>query len=214
MGKKEDLRFTLNRLYNCRDLEISNLWQRSVFLSVFLILCFTAYGYLALELVNKLVGPKKIISDDLLLLSTICLFITVVGTTFSLVWILMAKGSKAWYEVYETAIHKFENAHYKKLKLPYDNIMGNMGLESRKKNENIFSTKSGSYSTSRINIAIGQITLVLWIILSIIHLIFNFYYCEIFDKYFWFNIALTIIDILILYFIVISEYLKSSFLKD
>ncbi|WP_300232445.1 hypothetical protein [uncultured Alistipes sp.] len=31
-------------LWRCRDFELSHLWQRSIFLSAFLILCFTGYG--------------------------------------------------------------------------------------------------------------------------------------------------------------------------
>ena len=31
-------------LWRCRDFELSHLWQRSIFLSAFLILCFTVYG--------------------------------------------------------------------------------------------------------------------------------------------------------------------------
>lgn len=42
----ESLRRTLDRMYSCRDLEISNLWQRSIFLGTFLVLCFTGYGVL------------------------------------------------------------------------------------------------------------------------------------------------------------------------
>ena len=32
------------KLWRCRDFELSHLWQRSIFLSAFLILCFTGYG--------------------------------------------------------------------------------------------------------------------------------------------------------------------------
>ena len=31
-------------LWRCRDFVLSHLWQRSTFLSAFLILCFTGYG--------------------------------------------------------------------------------------------------------------------------------------------------------------------------
>lgn len=38
------LRDLYEQYWRCRDFEIKNLWQRSVFLGAFLILCFTGYG--------------------------------------------------------------------------------------------------------------------------------------------------------------------------
>lgn len=49
---RKELKDVLDRLYKCRDLEISNLWQRSIFLSVFMVLCFSGYGYLLLQIIN------------------------------------------------------------------------------------------------------------------------------------------------------------------
>lgn len=207
---KEDLQRTLNRLYECRNLEISNLWQRSVFLSVFLILCFTAYGYLALEL--KTTYDENTQDQQLLLTSTICLFVCFVGTAFSVVWILMSKGSKGWYEVYERAIYKFEQKHYLALDLPKKNRMGNMKLKY--KNDSILSTAAGSYSPSRINVAIGQISLVVWISLTISHAIFNFTISAKVNSITFNGITLSILLVgtgLILYLIK-SRYLKSGFL--
>jgi len=163
---KHDLRYTLDRLYECRNLEISNLWQRSVFLSVFLILCFTAYGYLIPEL-GSILGDNDI--DAILYLNSIALFLAVIGALFSVVWILMTKSSKGWYEVYETAIHNFENTYFLKLKLPNAYIMGNMLLKNENKSKNIFSTKAGPYSPSRLNIIIGQISLLIWGLFILIH---------------------------------------------
>lgn len=34
--------------WHCRDFELNHLWQRSIFLSAFIIICFSAYGDLAL----------------------------------------------------------------------------------------------------------------------------------------------------------------------
>ena len=36
--------------WHCRDFEIQNLWQRSIFLGTFLILCFTGYGFFSVRL--------------------------------------------------------------------------------------------------------------------------------------------------------------------
>ena len=166
---KEDLKYTLDKLYKCRDLEISNLWQRSVFLSVFLILCFSSYGYIGIELL-------KTDFNDIKLYSTIstfnlgAIFILSVGIIFSIIWIMMSKASKAWYEVYENAIREFENTYFNELGLPKNNIMGNMGFPQAQRCDSIFSTKGGAYSPSKINILIGQVSLYLLILLTIIHL--------------------------------------------
>ncbi|WP_291285387.1 hypothetical protein [Flavobacterium sp.] len=211
MSKKENLRYTLNRLYECRNLEISNLWQRSVFLSVFLILCFSAYGYLTLEMISKLVEEPNKLKNELLI-NTICLFIVFVGMIFSIIWILMSKASKGWYEVYESAIHKFENDHYLDLKLPHDNIMGNMELDEQNKSRNIFSTKAGSYSPSRINIAIGQISLCLWLIFCIFHSSFTFYNSSINSEFSIATILMLIVGFSSALIVIYSKYIKSSFL--
>lgn len=124
MSKKEDLRYTLDRLYECINLEITNLWQRSVFLSVFLILCYTGYGYLALELIDENVFSQKInISSSI---------VANIGLIFSAIWIFMCKAPKAWYEVYETAIVNFEKKYNKEILLPKSFIMGNMPLPKKK----------------------------------------------------------------------------------
>lgn len=162
---KEDLIRILDRLYKCRDLEIPNLWQRSVFLSVFLVLCFTGYGYLLLQIVDNIYNALK-----LNYLHLIASFLGMLSLIFSLLWVLMAKGSKAWYEVYETAITDFEKEYYRILCMPLDYIMGQIGLPRRRMDNNLFSTKSGAYSVSKINILIGQICVLIWISVSIIHI--------------------------------------------
>jgi hypothetical protein len=213
MIQKEDLQRTLNRLYECRNLEISNLWQRSVFLSVFLILCFTAYGYLGLELSTKYF-EKDFSDQKILLLSTVSLFVAVIGLTFSIVWILMAKGSKAWYEVYENAIYKFEKKHYLALDLPNKNRMGNMILPMDRKNSNLFSTKAGAFSPSRVNIAIGQISVIIWLILVLVHSMIN-HSLSIQTQSLMFSGINIIIDLLAIFasiYLVKGNYLKSSFL--
>ena len=160
---------TLNRLYTCRDLEISNLWQRSVFLSVFLILCFTGYGYIILKIVDNAD------QNALPLLNLIAIILASVSLLFSCIWIMMAKGSKAWYEVYESAITSFEKEkeYQKILRIPEDYRMGNLDLSHDKINNNIFSTKAGGYSVSRINIAIGQICFCIWAAAILFHLVWN-----------------------------------------
>ena len=73
--------------YKLRDFEISNLWQRSVFLSALLVLFFPAYGVLVSKLIEN--ADKHIIYHE------ICCALALCAIIFSIIWIMMAKGSKA-----------------------------------------------------------------------------------------------------------------------
>ena len=66
---------------------------------------------------------------------------------------MMAKGSKAWYEVYERYIFEAEG-----LKIPERYRLGAL-CRPWEMNGNLFSKKAGRYSPSRLNITIGSVTL-------------------------------------------------------
>lgn len=173
--------------WHCRDFEIKNLWQRSIFLGTFLVLCFTGYGAF---LGKAFLGEAPLIAlntgncsfdHSLIAKHLIALFLTIIGSLFAWLWIAMAKASKAWVETYERAIyiieqkmaeespladyisfnyHKFPDYHYYGTDTMFDN--------------KISSTKGGYFSPSRLNIVLGQIALAIWGIIEFIHLIFLF----------------------------------------
>ena len=87
-------------LYRCRDLELTSLWQKSVFLFSFIMLCFTGYGALLLKTTEK--------DANLFFLYEYMLGISILGIILSYIWLTMVKGSKAWYEVYEKTIYQLE----------------------------------------------------------------------------------------------------------
>lgn len=190
-------------LWKCRDFELQHLWQRSVFLTAFMLLTFTGYGTLLIKMIElatsgygadifntaepyyktaelKSVGDNK---DYLFLMNFLAQGICIVGMIFSILWIMMAKGSKAWYEVYEKAIRAFEKSvgiqsSVKPLKdidiagFRYDQIpdIDPIGIDNH-----VLSTEGGEYSPSKINIAIGIATLWIWIILIFAHVGLAFY---------------------------------------
>lgn len=178
-----------DQLWNCRDFELSHLWQRSIFLTTLLVLCLTAYGIVIMELVDKVsISP---VQDSAFVLNNIAMIICLMGFVFSCLWVMMSKGSKAWYEMYERAISAFEaNSDYvdkllldsgKEIKqdayftkaiggFRFDNLRGFSNQDARKAICScLFSCKGGAYSPSKINIAIGQITLVLWGVALVTH---------------------------------------------
>lgn len=212
--KKKDLAKVLDKLYRCRDLEISNLWQRSVFLSVFLILCFSAYGYISIKILSI-----NQIDNVFFKYNFASIILASISIIFSVIWILMAKASKAWYEVYETAIRNFEKKFLSILGMPKENIMGEMKLPNSKRNNRLFSTKGGAYSPSRINIAIGQISATIWFIIVFFHIILHLIYTfEFVDSLNCFKNIFVFIaplfTLIIVLYILKSSFLKSTFLNE
>jgi hypothetical protein len=158
LNEKEKI--ILENLYRCRDLELNNLWQKSIFLAPFLILCFTGYGFLLHELITK---------DDISLkINILCIALCFISAIFSILWIYMFKGSKAQYELCERAIANYEQ---RELNIPYGYAMGTLRYNDIEFNNNLLSTKAGKFSPSKINILIGQVSLWLWIVCFVCHFI-------------------------------------------
>ena len=147
--------------YKLRNFEISNLWQRSIFLSALLVLFFPAYGVLVSKLLD--VTNKYIIYHE------VCCALALCAIIFSIIWIMMAKGSKAWFEVYERKICEIEDEEDLGIEGKYS--MRNMRKVPWSLDSNLLTGKAGRYSVSKLNILIGQFLLFLWIIILIIHYI-------------------------------------------
>lgn len=159
-----------------RDFEVSFVWQRAIFLTAFLLGCFTVYGSVTSMLLKE--------SPNFGEMNAICFFTTIIGILVSMVWIMMAKGSKAWYEIYEKAAEAFVAIHQTSLCSAIDApaaqnkwrevISEAAGVDSSIKEPDeskwLFSVKGGAYSVSRINIFIGQASFVIWLLLSLGHI--------------------------------------------
>src|SRR5690554_4571893 len=197
----------LERLDQYRAKEIDALWQRSVFLGTFLVLGYTGYGVL----INNILFRSS--EADLNLPHLVACALACVNIIFSVLWIAMAKGSKAWYEVYENAIQEMEL----KVDKSYSEVRKSIRLKFAQKNDCLFSTKAGGYSPSKINIVLGQISLVIWSVVLLVHLIVL--YCNDFEsaccKCLVCNV---IIFIIVIIFVVIcfslKNHIKSSCFSD
>ena len=161
-------------LWSCRDFEISHLWQRSIFLTTFLLAGFTGYGFI----LSRLLGDTPI--QNYVILNILAGGIALAGIILSMLWIMMAKGSKAWYEKYEDAIWRIEHdADYTsdlvKGLILKGLIHGSLSsLNSDRISNNIFDTRGGAYSVSRINIVLGQMAFVIWVVVLLVHYILCF----------------------------------------
>ena len=161
------------RLWSNRDLEIAHVWQRAIFLTAFLIACFAGYGGAIVSIFAS--GQKTI---PLPVANGLAFAIAVVGMIISLLWIMMAKGSKMWYENYEKAIDAFSKLSDNNG--AFDNNVNEIAsihlsrmdaFESPKLSDWIWSTRGGRFSVSRINIFIGQLALIIWSVILTGHII-------------------------------------------
>lgn len=171
-NEKINLRDIHSSYWRCRDFELANLWQRSVFLTAFIVLSFTVYGVILSKFPNYLGNNYDTVY---LILNGISFCISMVGIIFSILWVKMAKGSKAWYERYESAITSIEsNSSYANVLAIETGGFSYTKLQGYKPppiDHRLFKNTGGAYSVSKINISIGQIFLVVWFLIGIGHTI-------------------------------------------
>lgn len=164
LDTKQDLQEIRKELYQLRTFEIQNLWQRSIFLVTFIVILLTGYGYLIEKLLFEYDKWDTANGLQLIITHVVCATLSLLGSIFSIIWIMMAKGSKAWYEIHERRIRKIE----KELQFPHKYRMRPGAPWNI--DDSLFSCEPGSYSVSRINILLGQILLFVWRIACYIHI--------------------------------------------
>lgn len=161
-----------DRLCHCRDMEIELVWKRAVFMTAFLIACFAGYGGLIVA------GLSRSYSDRAFFFVTVAAcFLATIGFAVSVLWIMMCKGSKAWYEHYEDAIkalaqETFEGKYGDLFSHDWKNLTKGIRTEI---SNNLCSTKGGAYSVSRLAIVIGQLAAIIWAVIFIGHGLLFFY---------------------------------------
>lgn len=162
-------------LWQCRDFELQHCWQRSIFLTAFLIACYAGYGQVIMATFDEgkyiPLGANQIVNGYAFVISLI-------GSILSVFWIQMSKASKAWYECYEKAIvafadqeQYFEDEVEKIAGFKYRNIPG---YEPDRISNWLWTTAGGGYSPSKINIAIGHLSLLIWLLAAVAHIAIAF----------------------------------------
>lgn len=154
---KKELKQLRQCYYKIRKFEIQNLWQRSIFLATFTVILFSGYGGLIEKLISSEIDQATVIHFS-------CCSLSSLGSIFAIIWIMMAKGSKAWYEIYEDKIHDIEHNH-----LSWDDKYCLSGGKLTKLNNSLWSQESGAYSASKINILLGQVLRVTWLVVFCAH---------------------------------------------
>ena len=146
---QEELEHLREKYYEIRKFEIQNLWQRSLFLATFIVILLTGYGSLIKDFTSKNEQQTQ-------LTHIVCCVLTFLGAIFSIIWIMMGKGSKAWYEIYEQKIYKSEHEHFK-----WDEEYCLSGGSPSSFNNSLWSRGAGAFSVSRINILLGQVLFII-----------------------------------------------------
>lgn len=173
-----------NFLWQGRDFELSCLWQRSIFLGAFLLGIATMYAvYFKDVFICQFASCNQFkgVFGQILVFGFVPILITAIGIIFSELWIMMAKGSKAWFEVYEESISKVNDCNGfwddKSIREVYGAEIGELIFGELKNNKKpdkcLFSTSAGAFSVSRINVMIGIIFLIVFGLLFFIHIIFT-----------------------------------------
>lgn len=180
-----------NEVQRGRELELKNLWQRSIMLMTFFVIFFTAYATLAGKVIEIASGGER----DVRLFNIPLLAIAICGLIVSIFWIQMAKGSKLWYEKFEASVDYFvkkQIAFDESVKLyDYEQELKNNKLDCYTQllpkhghlcdkiavNDSLFSPAAGEYSVSKINIGIGLFGFICWSSLAVFHIAFMLCAC-------------------------------------
>ncbi|NCB03354.1 MAG: hypothetical protein EOM67_14545 [Spirochaetia bacterium] len=204
MEEKLSRKDLYQELWRGRDLELTSLWQRSIFLLSFLVIAFTAYCGLWVVLFSQ----EDSSIHELLLMDLGFVCISVFGLVASVLWIMMSKGSKYWYEKYEGSISRIiEDRELNSNELanndrqtesnngdpvllmntvfteypryyPRHGYLENIALNRNQVNSCLLSTKAGAFSVSKVNIGIGIVTGWLWLLLITLHIFFLWFLCN------------------------------------
>lgn len=156
-------------LWERRSLEINLLWTRLTMLGTFMALTYTGYGVLLMKIGDKMPDWSVF---NLLAIGMGCL-----GILFSTLWTLMAKGSKAWFELYEAVIDNFQkNSAFLGEFGHKEEMLGYLNFKSREigrfrppVDSDLFSPRAGRFSVSKIPIVMGQMSLAGWIAVVFLH---------------------------------------------
>ena len=153
-----------------RKFELEHFWQRSIFLATIFVVLLAGYG----KIIFSMYFPESCVAgegNNLLIQHSIAWGITLLNLAFSMLWIMMAKGSKFWYERYE---HSINSLLEKSLLLEdINNDYPRHGVleypPDDRYSDNLFSTNAGGYSVSKVNITIGIIGVFVFLLLNGLH---------------------------------------------
>ena len=217
--RQQKLKKLYTRYNQCRDAELDRFWKNSVFVWVFLALCFSGLGVLIFDHYTHYDCQKLhrgLLEDYYYLFA---LLISVFGLVLSNIWVWMARGLKAWYEVYEMAIWRIESQD-NVFDYPHNYTIDNFWVIKETKNRCQKSVmSSASFSPSKIVILIGRLLTIIWFSVLCTYS-YNKFNCEFYfditkpNGWFFLTIGLTLIVIYLAKFLVQSSTLLTDGEKE
>ncbi len=137
-AEPEKVKAALNRAHEIRKFEIELAWKRTIYISTFQGLLFTALGASFNAQYGVLVDIFRVI-------------VSVAGIVTSVAWILINIGSKFWYENWEHHVDFLEDA-----------------VEGRLHKTVLHGENKTSYSVSRVNTELSKFFMGVWILLTVV----------------------------------------------
>lgn len=180
--------FILEKSHQAYEREISTLWQRSIFLATFILATFTGLGSLFAKCL------ESEMSFSTFKFTTIAFFfMSLIGLVLAILWIFMAKASKANQNVCEMRIIAFskkfnvtcvdcseniDDASFinetgvtpQALGLVYGKKFKKYMGWQHKNSKNFFKIEGGPFSVSKINILLGFVFFFIYFALNILSL--------------------------------------------
>lgn len=149
------------------------LWTRLTLLGGLTALTYTGYGVL---LIKEFENTKNWQVFNLLGVGACCF-----GIVFSALWTITAKGSKFWYEYYEKVIEHFQRTNQALFEKDANDerILSYLDFKNEKIdrpdiNSSLWSARCGAFSVSKIPIVLGQVSMLAWGTLIMLHILFLF----------------------------------------
>ena len=156
------------------DTELQLFWQRSVFVSAFLVLILTGYGALLIRIVES--KDIKTVVDLLsnTLLNSLASVLCTVGIIMSYIWFRIARGSKGTYQAVEGKIYssKYQISETLQKYMDRKDLWLNSEFYS---SEDSFNFDQGPYSPTKLNIILIFFFMVLFSVLLFVHLMALFF---------------------------------------
>lgn len=167
-------------LWRRRDFELSHFWQRAVLLGTFMALSYTGYGAFWIALLKKEV---EVTDGNWPGLNLVAMALASLIVIVSVLWVLMMKGSKMWYEIQEASICAFSELISEKGKVakPLCEFLGFKNTYNWRTRaefrtisdvcDSIMNPVAGPYSVAKVTIVLGQTSLVIGVFLMLGHLV-------------------------------------------
>jgi len=159
----DNLKDLYKRYCECRDQELDWFWKNSTFVWIFLAICFGAFGQVILKYFDLKTADSNNIFDLKKTYEVLLSFISFIGLLCSFIWVWMARGMKAWFEVFEMAIWQMDRDNV--FKLPNENTYNIENFWRIKDSRFVWQKAffgAESNSPSKIVILIGRLLCLVW----------------------------------------------------